>query len=74
MRSIFGSNEIVDLNLNDFENQQTANLTIPLSKIDKTTDFLSQLESNNIEFGLSANTLEDAFVKIGEKEFKTSTS
>jgi hypothetical protein len=70
----FGSEEIVDLNLNDFESQRTASLTIPISQVHKTAKFLSQIETKNIDFGLRANTLEEAFVKMGEKEFKTSTS
>lgn len=39
-----------------------------------TSKFLARLEDQNIEFGLKANTLEEAFVKMGEKEFKTSAN
>lgn len=72
--STFGSDEAVDLNLNDFESQKIASLTIPISQVDKTAQFLNLLENKQIEFGLRANTLEEAFVKMGEKEFKTSTN
>jgi hypothetical protein len=72
--STFGDLETVDLNVNDFESQKNASLTIPISQVNKTADFLSHIEEKKIEFGLRANTLQEAFVKMGEKEFKTSTS
>ena len=73
VNDIFGSEEQIELNLGDFALNQKASLIIPLSSVASTSRLLSRLEESNIEFGLKANTLEEAFVKMGEKEFKTST-
>jgi ABC-type multidrug transport system fused ATPase/permease subunit len=71
---LFGTLETVDYNKNDFESQKLISLTVPISQVEKTSFLLTQIESKKIQFGLRANTLEEAFVKMGEKEFKTSTT
>jgi ATP-binding cassette subfamily A (ABC1) protein 3 len=73
IKTTFGDTKTVDFNQNDFESQKLICLTIPLSQVEKTSEFLQGLEKRKINFGLRANTLEEAFVKMGEKEFKTGT-
>lgn len=65
--------EGLELDLNELEITKKIYLIIPISQIKKTGKFIKRLEDYDIHYGLKSNSLEEAFIKMGEKEHKAST-
>lgn len=65
--------ENLKIDENEFESGNSVQLVIPISQLGQTTKFVKNLENENITFGLKSNSLEEAFIKMGEKEHKASS-
>lgn len=62
------------LDCSSLNSSYTITLTIPIQEIEKTKHLIKYLEDNKIFFSIRSNSLEEAFIKMGEMEFKTSAS
>lgn len=65
--------EDLELDETEFETNNSVNLVIPIAQMKKTAGFIKKLENEKINFGIKSNSLEEAFVKMGEKEHRAST-
>lgn len=63
----------LELDQNEYDITETIHLTIPISQVKKTNNFIKNLEDEKIIFGIKSNSLEEAFVKMGEKEHRASS-
>lgn len=63
----------ISLDLSVYEMTKTATLVVPISQLSRTNSFIKRLESRQISFGIKSNSLEEAFIKMGEKEHKASS-
>lgn len=63
----------IELDLSVYEITKSAILVVPISQLHFTNNFIKRLEKGNISFGIKSNSLEEAFVKMGEKEHKASS-
>ena len=62
------------LDVSGYQKTRTIKVTIPITEVSKSERFIRKMESKGISFGLKSNNLEEAFVKMGEREFKTQSN
>lgn len=51
-----------------------AKIGIPVSELDKMSRVTEAIEEENLEFTIKSNSLKESFLKMGEKEFHTSST